>query len=389
MYFCFDGLFFVPVSSSLLACIGFREEVCPRAVLKSAPMAIEIIQALRAIAALLVVAVHLGNPDGFEARYLHATHPINSALSTIGYFGVDLFFLISGFIMVVTSLRSDGTTSSAKQFLERRLVRIYPPLWIINSLVLVVYIFEPKLVNSHGGERPNILASYLLLPQQGRPLVLVAWTLVFEMYFYLVFALGLMAGSARGLLGTLVLWAVAVGVLSSRTGSTNIYLAFVSNPLSFEFLIGAFIGFLGRKTLPIWVGVTTLGAGLSIFNFLALRIALGLASFPGGWPRVAMAIPLAAILLGLVIIERKRGTYTPPFLVRIGNASYAMYLWHIPILALFGVFVSKLFRGQPVSPVVHVTIVALAYLLVIATGIAVFRFIEKPVITTLRRRLMW
>lgn len=113
------------------------------------------IQALRAVAVVFVLFSHLFRVEG---KYAAETILPNATL--IGVSGVDIFFVISGFIMVyVTDGKRDGLLR-AIEFLYRRAVRIYPIYWVYTSLVLVLYIVAPSMVNS--GAPADILASYAL-----------------------------------------------------------------------------------------------------------------------------------------------------------------------------------------------------------------------------------
>jgi peptidoglycan/LPS O-acetylase OafA/YrhL len=340
------------------------------------------VQALRGVAALLVVTVHLGNPTGFETRYLGVTDPLTGPLSRIGSFGVDLFFLISGFIMVVSTLRPDRTSLSPVEFLRRRVVRIYPPMWIVEAAVLVVYLRAPDLVNSHSAAKPDLVASFLLLPQIGNPLVLVTWTLVFEMYFYCVFAIAL-AWRARFLVPILAIWGAAIVVASFALANMDgAYANFFSRPLAFEFLLGAAVGGFARRRIPTGSAIALVAVGVACCSFAAVTVATGSSAFPDGWRRVAFAVPAALIVLGLVAIERERGSFVAPALERLGDTSYAMYLLHVPLLAALGLAVQ---RTHPEGRAVEVAIVVIAYGCVIVAGSLYYRFVEKPITAFLRR----
>jgi exopolysaccharide production protein ExoZ len=346
-------------------------------------MTIKSIQGLRAVAALLVVSVHVGNPDGFESRYLLNAHPFSAGMANIGYIGVDLFFIISGFIMVVTSIGSNGSTLAAGEFLRRRFIRLYPPLWIINTIVLVVFLIKPTLVNSHSAAKPDILASYLLLPQAGSPLLLVAWTLVYEMYFYLVFTVGLLGGK-RTLVPTLFVWTISIlGMSLAFASSNNVYLAFLGNPIAYEFLLGAIIGALSRRSLPVWAGLSLIAVGTILMVILGAQIEAGQTQLLGGWWRIVTAAVLSLIVLGIVGLDRLKKLSTPLILERIGDSSYAIYLWHIPVLTLLGF---ALHATHPHSRILQFAGVVLTYAMVIAVGLFIFKYIERPMTRFLRGR---
>lgn len=341
-------------------------------------------QALRAAAALLVVAVHVGNPNGFEARYLSPTPILTHVFGTAGWYGVDLFFVISGFIMTVTTWSLFGSARNGCTFLLRRVTRIYPPYWIVLLPILVVYLLHPSLVDAHSAVPPSIAASFFLLPQSGEPLLLVSWTLVFEMAFYLVFAAALAFGR-RWLPVVLAVWTLGIAIVAVHwSTSPNPYLQFLANPLPIEFFFGigtgalVMKGILKRPAVALTVGVV-LAATLMTLDTIHSDIRLTL------WHRALVGgFGFASILYGVVVLEKDRGVLFPRWLDALGDASYAMYLWHIPVLTVLGLIVVRLHAR---SITAHVALDAVAFGSVIAVALVVFNFIERPLTRALHRRM--
>ena len=141
------------------------------------------IQALRGIAAVSVVAFHL---IPIEAKY-GSGESILPNFFEFGMFGVDLFFVISGFVMASLTKGQFQNASNGLTFLYQRLSRIYPVYWFYSALVLMVFFIQPTWVNSAQGNQINILSSFLLWPEATLPLINVGWTLIHEMYFYIIF----------------------------------------------------------------------------------------------------------------------------------------------------------------------------------------------------------
>ncbi|WP_313159776.1 acyltransferase family protein, partial [Mixta calida] len=135
------------------------------------------VQLLRALAAIMVVMHHIT----IKAGQYH-----NNALSGfhIGEFGVDLFFIISGYIMCYTT---EGKKIVPWVFIQRRIKRIIPLYWVMTAIALAVYLVAPAMVNASGGET-SILASWTLFPLGKKLLVNNGWTLSYEFLFYLTFA---------------------------------------------------------------------------------------------------------------------------------------------------------------------------------------------------------
>ena len=147
------------------------------------------IQVLRLIAALLVVITHI-------TFYNHERLDQNVNIWSFGAIGVDIFFVISGFIMVATSGIYDGKPVYWKDFVKKRILRIVPMYWIATSIKVLALLSVPAMVLHAELDISRIVMSYFFLPQfnpAGRfePLLGVGWTLIYEMFFYAFFALAL------------------------------------------------------------------------------------------------------------------------------------------------------------------------------------------------------
>jgi exopolysaccharide production protein ExoZ len=267
------------------------------------------LQALRALAALMVVLHHIGGPDGFEGKIGGDPRVFDWAY-LIGPSGVDLFFVISGFIMTVTTAQLTRGVRSARSFLLRRVCRIYPAYLVVTAAIFLVYLWRPDLVNSSQATRPDILASFLLLPQEGLPLLLVGWTLVYELYFYLVFAATLLAPRRISfpLLGT---WGVVVLVLHQLvTPDSSPFLRVAGNLQNLEFLLGIGAALLVTGRRKPSAGLLLLaGAGLLGASYL---MAARAGHLPDDWTRiVGIGGGCALLLCGVVVLEL-RGRFRTP-----------------------------------------------------------------------------
>jgi peptidoglycan/LPS O-acetylase OafA/YrhL len=342
-------------------------------------MPLQSLQILRAIAALMVLVSHLGQS---EMRFL--ADPIMPAWLVAGVSGVDLFFVISGFVMVyVTRPLPPANATAIGGFLFARVTRIYPIYWVFTAVMVAAYALIPGL--SRNVEDFDILANLLLLPSQSLPVLAVAWTLIHEMYFYLVFAVLLLA-PARWLPGLLLIWLVAVAVAhSAGLSSSSPAIAILVHPLTAEFILGCAIGLLvvsGRRKFALpalalgvawWVGATA-----------TLALTDALAQVPMGWVRVlAWGAPAGLIVYGALGLELDHGVKGPKILERIGDWSYALYLCHLPLVA----FLARLWASHApelgwFDNVLMMIIGALASLMVAA---AAFYMIEKPTIRWARQ----
>jgi len=228
------------------------------------------IQALRGLAALGVALLHLAGLQMLEG-FRETT-----GIFAYGWIGVDLFFIISGFIMVWVTRRIQSNPKTAIRFIMSRAARIYPLWWVSVSLVALFFFLV------HGAPAsvdviPKTQAwgyyarSLILWPQELAPLLDVGWTLIHEMFFYIVFTFIIAIGLRKKLLWGLLAWGAvtALGIMLNL-GSINPVLKIIFNPLSFLFIAGAMIGnFRTTETLNKWAW-PLLGLSLLIIFSLIL-----------------------------------------------------------------------------------------------------------------------
>ncbi len=292
-------------------------------------------QAMRGIAALLVVLFHL------EAMFREGA-PRSREFGQFwsrGFAGVDMFFVISGFIMVYVTRDIAPSLRNAGRFLWARLSRIYPLWWVFAGLMMMYFYVaygQPAPPDKASGEDvlPYAFKSFALWPQKNYPVLGVGWTLIHEMMFYVLFALGLflrraflpfwLVGWALLIVGRDIIW----GPQPMHAG--NLQELFLS-PFNLEFIIGALIAIWilrieNRGTQAwFWVGL--------IFFALALLFQYPVDHERFVWMRVTLfGLPSALIILGLVSLERHRGLVVPSALVKLGNWSYSLYLSHMLVL---------------------------------------------------------
>jgi peptidoglycan/LPS O-acetylase OafA/YrhL len=342
-------------------------------------MPLQSLQILRAIAALMVLISHLGQS---EMRFL--ADPIMPAWLVAGVSGVDLFFVISGFVMVyVTRPLPTANAGAIGGFLFARVTRIYPIYWVFTGAMAAAYAFIPGL--SRNVEDFDILANLLLLPSYQLPVLVVAWTLIHELYFYLAFAVLLLA-PARWLPGLLLAWLAGVAIAhGAGLASLSPAMAIVVHPLTAEFILGCAIGLLvvsGRRKFALPALALGLVWWSSATAFLAFTDALS--QIPMGWDRVlAWGVPAGLIVYGALGLELDHGVKGSKSLERIGDWSYALYLCHLPLVA----FLARLWASHGpelgwFDNVLVMIIGAAASLIVAAMA---FYIIERPTIRWARQ----
>lgn len=321
---------------------------------------------------------------GFETKYL-AGPTVAPAACLYGMAGVDLYFVLSGFIITTMCLGRFRRHGEAGRFLKRRFLRIYPAYWVWCAAVLAVFIVHPGMVNSSHG-RPDVLRSVLLLPQQNLPLLLVSWTLVYEVFFYLVFAAALRWLSEADLPLALFTWAAVViaGQSILTPSQAEPWLHLIVSPLLLEFIMGCGVAlYVDRCNKAVGLVSLALGVGGFVVGTIAL-LTLG-GPFPLGWGRVLIyGTASASLVAGIVALERQDTRWVPLALAGLGDASYSLYLSHVPVIALAGLVWRRLLPSPP--PTMHVAALAGTFAVALAGGVLSFRLIEAPLLRLLRDR---
>lgn len=342
------------------------------------------LQALRGVAVMMVVLFHCA-----AAERKYAGDTILPALLRIGESGVDLFFVISGFVMVMVTRGKFGRTREAGWFLYSRATRIYPVYWVYVGLAAAVYLAQPAWVNASQGHQVDLLRSFLLLPQEQLPVLLVAWSLVHEMYFYLLFALFVLAPENR-LPRLLIAWAaiVAISGLTWWHPGVTPWARIAAHPLTLEFVAGAFAALWLPKTsgrpspARLWGGVA-----LSLIGLVA-AYECGVLDMPA-LPRAAVMASIYGVLVYCAVaLEQRCAQRARGWLVRLGDASYTIYLAHVLVLSAVG----RIWLRAGVSPEPWDNLLWAAMMLVAVVGYGYlgYRWIERPLVDyfhRLRRRL--
>ncbi|MFA7603254.1 MAG: acyltransferase [Novosphingobium sp.] len=327
------------------------------------------IQLLRAVAATLVVLFH--TQQSFAHGLSAPLFDQETYLFAFGAVGVHIFFVISGFIMVLTG-RPPGKPYNAPQFLKRRLLRIYPIYW----LCALAYVATHAAIGRPYDVSPgDFVGALLLWPGDAARLIGPAWTLSFEMYFYICFGLAMMLSLTRGLivLGAAFMGAIALGQLLPDKGSA---MWLVTNPLLLEFLAGAAIGWLAHAgRLPLRWGPALTGLGVALFG---AGIVIGFDRLPSA---VSWGVPSAVLVLGLVSWELRSGA-APAVrrLGKLGDSSYVLYLIHVLMITLALALCQTL--GLAPAPPLAAGILAL---LAIPVAEVIHRKVELPMLALLRR----
>ncbi len=359
-------------------------------------MQLHSIQALRGVAATLVMFSHL---YGVEARYSESEQILSSSW-LLGVSGVDLFFVISGFIMVWVAHDTAPSGRAAAEFLVARILRIYPVWWLFAGLMALYLIWsygvpwDQDTLDALGVNGPeHLVKSFLLIPHDAFPVLQIGWTLMHEVYFYVVFAaLLLLPNSLR--LFAYGLWA-AIIIASAFAGLTGFYadslIALALSPLTLEFLMGVTVGLLVKNGASRFAGLAL------VFGLIWLVVATQLVSFASTAPSLptqrslAYGPAFALIIYAVVVLEeRYKGLRNriPKFLVRIGDWSYSLYLGHLlAISAVARIFFPTFGAPGLIDNAIFLT---LSITLALAIAAVTYHLFERPLsryTRVLRRRI--
>ncbi len=338
------------------------------------------VQMLRGVAILLVLFFHLTEA---EKRYFGLD--IGGNFAAFGNAGVDIFFAISGFVVVgvARELEHCGVRGFFN-FAYDRAARIYPIYWIYCIALIVPFLIDPRLVNSLARMDgiPDYLRSFLLLPNRTPPVLLVGWTLVFEVYFYAVLSLMLLLRIP--VLVGLTLWLAALLLCNLRWRDVDAsqfpVLALISSPLSLEFIGGGFASYAIFRRLGTHTAAWLLGAAVVLAGVLCATTPLPREDIDP-WFRALRYGPIGVIaLIALVSLEKRVHAPFLRWLATIGDASYSTYLTHTLVLSAIGrLFATQGSLGRAAGGAF--ALVGLCLLL----GHWSYRYLELPLMHQLKR----
>lgn len=313
--------------------------------IRSSHTRLDSIQVLRAVAALFVLVTHVGmyevryisGIDQSRARYVDAEsvaeHFLFAYFGQIGASGVDLFFVISGFVMVHVTWGVRRTIRNGIAFMYNRIARVYPMYWLA-TLFLLVSAVTGFLQLQRPVPYESFFRHLILLPPGGYPFLDVGWSLIYELYFYVAFAFGYYLLRLRTW-AFLVLWAALIILVRMLFSPEQWVLSTMSSYYCFEFILGAFVGLYFHHlpkalVIPIFVGAVIALIAVWVIVFLD-GDALAFYSLERALVYGAL---YALLVLAVVNFEVLYGVTFPRVAVVLGDASYSLYLLHLPILAI-------------------------------------------------------
>jgi exopolysaccharide production protein ExoZ len=341
---------------------------------------LESIRVLRGLAALLVVVYH-----SFEYVSLHG-QPFAKGLFNFGAVGVDVFFLLSGFVMAY-SMGSDGAyeskLSSGIDFMVKRIIRVAPMYWIGASISICLFQAMPGRFRFFSTSWGHYFESILFLPHGDewliRPILSQGWTLYHEMYFYLVLAIGIVLFGRKIspiFASAFILMFSALGAVDVTAGHI-VWPMLVASPMNAEFVMGALICYVFKSDSRIaMVAMAIVGLTLSIFGSgdYSLERSWRRVFAWGGGATVAFVLALSAesAIRGF---SKWGGRW-------LGDISYSLYIFHGFSFSAVDLLVSPIFPAQAMG----VRVLGLVFGSLISAWV-IYSLIEQPL--TMRLNGLW
>ncbi len=326
---------------------------------------------MRGIAAVAVVLCHAARHVDKAFGATAATFPFQ-----VGHAGVDLFFVISGFIILFVYRGDIDRPRRLPHYLARRFTRVVPLYWVGLAMSVVL-----ATAGGHPVALPRLALSATLLPTVAEPVMGIAWTLQYEAVFYAVFAvLILHRPVGLALLAAWLAWIAAAacgleadGVPSALFGSYGL-----------EFFMGMGMG-VAQALHRGWAPPARLTAkvGLLLPGGAGVLEGVGMLDGYGALARLAYGLPVALLVLGVAAADRAGDLTVPGWLRRIGGASYSIYLFQF-------VFIGVAWQAWRAAGLDRHAPAFACFLALstagVAGGLATARLVEQPLLRLIRGR---
>lgn len=329
---------------------------------------LETIQALRGLAAFLVVVTHVAGT--LSPHFLSPSWIVSTKIYWLGGIGVDIFFCISGFIMTYTFDGKTGLFPSWK-FIAKRVLRIYP-VYIIFTL-WCLYFIKPQYLNDIGMVIDSILLTAPTM-STGHPYLIIGqgWTLQYEMYFYIIFAMTILMTKRLSVVAIVI--ASFYAVTSLNPGLLGPYGFMTSNSVVFDFIMGMGVAWAYNKglfniipSISPFTAVVTMGLLLSLSCYLAVFNQVDkLYSFG----------MVACLILIVALKSTFSGSAFGRASVFVGEASYTTYLMHLLPLG----YIIKIIREYDLHGANADIIIAISTISITAMSCILYVLIEKNIV---------
>ncbi|MCV3212690.1 acyltransferase [Plectonema radiosum NIES-515] len=346
---------------------------------------LNLLQVFRGLAAIMVILAHC---DLIFNQNLQKD--FFGKIFNFGGSGVDFFFVLSGFIILYIHQSDIGNRSKLKSFFIKRFTRIYPIYWVVLTLKLSASLFFAYDADTGKRNILEILKAFILFPQSREILsssfLGVSWTLTFEIFFYIIF------GLLIGLKPKLSFSIVSIWLLLTFTHFIGIFnlpkdglmLNFIFNEHNLEFFLGCVAAYIVSKhKIPQEMTLICLGAflyTLGAINYYYKVVEIS--------PVISFGIPSMLLVVGSTSLEMRKHVHVNEVLIYIGNASYSIYLMHGFAINNITKFILKVAPGITQNSLILNILGIMIGGMGLIFGCAVYSYIEKPLISTLKPKLV-
>jgi len=334
----------------------------------------DLLQVLRGVAAIMVVFHH---SIGSLKYYHHINYPFLNFIGSVGKFGVDFFFVLSGFIISFSATEKYGTPNGIKNYFLNRIIRIYVPYLPIGIAMFLIYKLLPGYSNSD--RSISLLTSLTLLPD-GKPALSVAWTLTFEVFFYLFFCISFVSKKTWNYF--LLFWSAVIIYFNYieifPSNLQNSFFKIFLSTYNLEFILGYILACLINSKIKIKEAI--LWFGLMIFSALFIMLKLNDRSYFNF--DINLIFVCASFIIIYLAIRYNQKLNKNALVMIIGNATYSIYLVHNPLQMAVIRLIPNI--NTKISIVISLLLVVT---LSIGIGFLYSLYFEKKLITVFRNKL--
>ena len=332
------------------------------------------IQILRGIAASFIVVYHLLNMSTLEDSLLLGFFNLKSFLTI----GVPIFFVISGFIILITTYNGQTARLSPKRFILKRMTRIYPLYWFVFIVAFLIHL--SPITKPTPLATDYMVKSFFLFPTfdaNGKfyPFVYVGWTLVFEMYFYLLFAflMKLRLNNMLPVLTVFMLGSVGLGFVAETSSA---WLHLVTHTYILLFLAGCITGWFYLHDYRIRPAIFYACMVMILVSGLLLVFDITTVANVGLSP-LLQAIFAIGLVAAFALQDHVVNAHKRKLLMTMGDASYSTYLTHSYLIML----ATGLWKRDIIFPMFNEDVVIVVMFIGCSiAGYLCYRLVEAPML---------
>lgn len=331
---------------------------------------LDIVQVFRGLAAIMVIFHHVIPSLGY---FQNKNYQLLNYIGDVGKYGVDFFFVLSGFIITYSNLRKEN--NNVLIYLKNRIIRIYIPYIPISLAMLFLYFSFPQL--SQGNREISLLTSLTLFPS-GSPALAVAWTLTFEMLFYLLFIICIINKKVWNTFA--FIWIISIIIFNfSGIETNNPVINLLFSNYNIEFIMGYVLGLLVLKKIQINKYLSFFLILISALLFIEFRFIHKLSfSFLPNLLFTFLTFNLIYYFLTYKNVKlKKRNVF-----MMIGNATYSIYLIHGPLHSII-----ERFLPLTNSVFVYLLYIALISIICVITGYIYYLIFEDRIMNIVKEKL--